>query len=88
MSSFELSNNLSPILVQQKQKNWEQFSKQHPDSFQALTPEQLEQFSLAIMLSDFILASALQAPELVVNLFVNKDVYQKTVPPYADLLND
>jgi glutamate-ammonia-ligase adenylyltransferase len=30
----------------------------------------------------------LQAPELVLNLFVNKDVYQKTVPPYATLLND
>ncbi|MBL4822770.1 MAG: bifunctional [glutamate--ammonia ligase]-adenylyl-L-tyrosine phosphorylase/[glutamate--ammonia-ligase] adenylyltransferase [Colwellia sp.] len=88
MSSSPLSVNLSPLLAQQKQKSWQQFSQQHPMSYQALTSEQLEQFTLAITLSDFILTSALQAPELVLNLFVNKDVYQKTVPPYAKLLND
>jgi glutamate-ammonia-ligase adenylyltransferase len=88
VSSSQLSRHLSPLLAQQKQKNWQQFSKQHPDSYKALTPEQLEQFSSAIMLSDFVLASALQAPELVLNLFVNKDVYQKTSPPYSVLLND
>jgi len=82
------STNLSPLLAQQKQKSWQQFCQQHPEGHQALTPEQLEQFTLAITLSDFILTSALQAPELVLNLFVNKDVYQKTVPPYAKLLND
>jgi len=83
-----LSTNLSPLLIQQKQKSWQQFSQQHPEGYQALTPEQLEQFILAITLSDFILTSALQAPELVLNLFVNEDVYQKTVPPYATLLHD
>lgn len=88
MSSSPLSTYLSPLLIQQKQKSWQQFSQQHPEGYQALTPEQLEQFSLAITLSDFILTSALQAPELVLNLFVNKDVYQKTVPPYASLLSD
>lgn len=88
MYSSPLSNNLSPLLTQQKQKSWEQFSQQHPESYQTLTPEQLEQFTLAITLSDFILASALQAPELVLNLFVNKDVYQKTVPLYPALLSD
>ena len=81
MSSSSLSVNLSPLLAQQKQKSWQQFSQQHPMSYQALTSEQLEQFTLAITLSDFILTSALQAPKLVLNLFVNKDVYQKTVPP-------
>jgi len=86
--SSPLPINLSPLLIQQKQKSWQQFSQQHPDGYQALTPEQLEQFMLAITLSDFILTSALQAPELVLNLFVNKDVYQKTVPPYVTLLND
>jgi len=86
--SSPLSTKLSPLLVQQKQKSWQQFSQQHPEGYQALTPEQLEQFTLAITLSDFILTSALQAPDLVLNLFVNKDVYQKTVPPYAKLLND
>jgi glutamate-ammonia-ligase adenylyltransferase len=88
VSSPLLSTNLSPLLVQQKEKSWQQFSQQHPEGYQALTPEQLEQFILAITLSDFILTSALQAPELVLNLFVNKDVYQKTVPPYTALLND
>jgi len=86
--SSPLSTKLSPLLVQQKQKSWQQFSQQHPEGYQALTPEQLEQFTLAITLSDFILTSALQAPDLVLDLFVNKDVYQKTVPPYAKLLND
>mgnify|MGYP003384388808 FL=1 len=88
MSSTSLSTNLSPLLVQQKEKNWQQFSQQHPTSYQALTPEQLEQFQLAITLSDFILASALQAPELVINLFINKDVHQKSVPAYSQLLNE
>jgi glutamate-ammonia-ligase adenylyltransferase len=76
------------LLTQQKQKSWQQFSQQHPEGYQALTPEQLGQFKLAITLSDFILTSALQAPELVLNLFVNKDVYQTSVPPYTVLLND
>lgn len=88
MSLSLLSTNLSPLLIQQKQINWQQFSQQHPKAYQALTSEQLEQFRLAITLSDFVLSSALQAPELVLNLFVNKDVYQKTIPPYATLLND
>jgi len=86
--SSPLSTKLSPLLVQQKQKSWQQFSQQHPEGYQALTPEQLEQFTLAITLSDFILTSALQAPDLVLDLFVNKDVYQKTVPPYVKLLSD
>ena len=88
MSSPSLSTTLSPLLTEQKQKSWQQFSQQHPEGYQALSPEQLEEFRLAITLSDFVLASALQAPELVLNLFVNKDVYQKTVPSYAKLLND
>ena len=85
MSSF---TKLPSILIQQKQQSWQQFSQQHPNSYQALTAEQLEQFTLAITLSDFVLASALQAPELVLNLFVDKEVYQTKVPPYAKLLND
>lgn len=88
MSSPSLSTTLSPLLTEQKQKSWQQFSQQHREGYQALSPEQLEEFRLAITLSDFVLASALQAPELVLNLFVNKDVYQKTVPSYAKLLND
>jgi len=76
------------LLTQQQQKSWQQFSQQHPQSYQILTAQQLEHFTLAITLSDFVLASALQAPELVLELFVNKSVYLKNTPSYADLLND
>lgn len=86
MLSSSLSTNLSPLLIQQKQKSWQQFCEQHPEGYQALTPKQLEDFKLAITLSDFVLVSALQAPQLVLNLFVNKDVYQQSLPPYAQLL--
>lgn len=88
MTSTLLSTNISPLLAQQKDKNWQLFSQQHPTSYQALSPKQLEDFTLAITLSDFVLASSLQAPELVVDLFVNNDVYQQSIPPYAKLLND
>ncbi len=87
MYSSSSSRNLSPLLTQQKEKSWEQFSQQHSECYQALTPEQLDDFKLAISLSDFVLASALQAPDLVMSLFVNKDVYEKTVPLYAELLS-
>ncbi len=74
------------LLEQQQQKSWQQFSQQHPNSYQALTSQQLEHFKLAITLSDFILTSALQAPELVIDLFVSKSVYLKKTPDYACLL--
>ncbi len=74
------------LLKQQQQKSWQQFSQQHPQSTQTLTPNQLEHFKLAITLSDFVLTSAQQAPELVMELFVSKSVYLKTIAPYAKLL--
>lgn len=76
------------LLEPQQQKSWQQFSQQHPQSYQALTSQQLEHFKLAITLSDFILTSAQQAPELVMELFVSKSVYLQTTPDYASLLND
>mgnify|MGYP003636980613 FL=1 len=75
------------LLEQQQQKSWQQFSQQHPNSYQALTSQQLEHFKLAITLSDFILTSALQAPELVIDLFVSKSVYLQKTPDYASLLH-
>ncbi len=74
------------LLEQQQQKSWQQFSQQHPNSYQALASQQLEHFKLAITLSDFILTSALQAPELVIDLFVSKSVYLQETPDYASLL--
>lgn len=76
------------LLKQQQQKSWLQFSQQHPQSYQVLNSQQLEHFKLAITLSDFILTSAQQAPELVLELFVSKSVYLQTIPPYVSLLNE
>lgn len=76
------------LLKQQQQKSWQQFSQQHAQSYQVLTPEQLEHFKVAITLSDFVLTSALQAPDLVLELFVSKNVYLKTIPPYETLLKE
>ncbi|GAA6172178.1 bifunctional [glutamate--ammonia ligase]-adenylyl-L-tyrosine phosphorylase/[glutamate--ammonia-ligase] adenylyltransferase [Colwellia sp. KU-HH00111] len=87
MSFLTLSQlNDNELLSQQQQKSWQQFSQQHPQSFQTLTSEQLEHFKVAIALSDFVLSSALRAPELVVELFVSKDVYLLTTPNYSKLL--
>jgi len=82
----KVSLNNNTLLKQQQLKSWQQFSAQHPDSYQQLNTKQLEHFKLALSLSDFILKSALQAPELVVDLFINNYVYQQTMPAYNDLL--
>ena len=80
--------NDNKLLEQQQQKSWLQFSQQHPQSYQILTPPQLEHFKLAITLSDFVLTSAQQAPELVLDLFVSKSVYLQATPSYETLLKD
>jgi len=76
----------SALLTQQQSTSWQQFSQQHPDSFGQLSQEQLIHFKLAITLSDFVLTSALQAPELVIELFESEIVYQQTMPDYQKLL--
>jgi len=86
LSLSQLNDN--KLLKQQQEKSWQQFSQQHPQSYQLLTLQQLEHFQLAITLSDFVLTSAQQAPELVLELFVSKSVYLKTTPPYASLLEE
>lgn len=78
----------SNLLEQQQQKSWQQFSQQHPNSYQALSEQQLNHFKVAITLSDFILTSAQQAPELVMELFVSKSVYQQSTPDYETMLSD
>lgn len=80
--------NDNKLLEQQQQKSWLQFSQQHPQSYQDLTPQQLEDFKVAITLSDFVLMSAQQAPELVLELFVSKSVYLKETPQYSTFLQD
>ncbi|MGL1955895.1 MAG: bifunctional [glutamate--ammonia ligase]-adenylyl-L-tyrosine phosphorylase/[glutamate--ammonia-ligase] adenylyltransferase [Colwellia sp.] len=83
---LSLLKQLPPTLVLQQKQSWQQFVNQHPDACEVLSVEQLEHFKLAITLSDFILSSALQAPELVMNLFVTKVVYQQSLPNYQHLL--
>ncbi|MDO6653447.1 bifunctional [glutamate--ammonia ligase]-adenylyl-L-tyrosine phosphorylase/[glutamate--ammonia-ligase] adenylyltransferase [Colwellia sp. 1_MG-2023] len=89
MSLLTLSQlNDNKLLEQQQHKSWQQFSQQHAESYQILTQQQLEHFKIAITLSDFVLASALQAPELVLDLFVSKSVYLTSTPAYETLLQD
>ncbi len=80
-----------PHLQQQLRKSWQQFSEQQPTSCRYLTTQQLIDFKQALALSDFVLQSALQCPDLVVELFsaasVNvNSVYQQELPDYEQLL--
>ena len=87
MSSLSLSQlNNNQLLEQRQQKSWLQYSQQHPQGYQQLTEQQLEHFKVALTLSDFVLNSAQQAPELVLELFVSKSVYLNETPAYAELL--
>jgi len=76
----------SPLLQEQQCQSWQRFNEQHPQACQKLTESQIIYFKQAMALSDFILASALQAPELVVELFT-KDVTTK-LPDYNGLLSE
>ncbi len=71
LSTLTLST-LPSILLKQQTMSWQCFNEQHPQACKSLNPEQLECFKLAITLSDFILVSAQQAPELVVSVFTDK----------------
>ena len=80
MSSFTLTLFGVPVslvfssqLQNQQQKSWQRFHEQHPEACCQLSLEQLNYFKQAIALSDFILNSALQAPDLVLPLFTQKD---------------
>jgi len=76
-----------PLLLQQQQdKNWQRFISQHHDAISDLSPKQLQDFKLAITLSDFILTSALQEPERVISLFSSEVVYKTDTPDYKTLL--
>ena len=74
----------SPLLHEQQQTSWQQFVDQHADACNELTHEQLITFKQAIALSDFILKSALQAPELVIELI--KVPNEQALPDYKSLL--
>ncbi|MDO6445559.1 bifunctional [glutamate--ammonia ligase]-adenylyl-L-tyrosine phosphorylase/[glutamate--ammonia-ligase] adenylyltransferase [Colwellia sp. 1_MG-2023] len=81
---------LLPCLEKQQNLSWQQFSSQYPELAQSLTEQASHQaladFKHVIALSDFVLRSTLQAPEIVINLFVTESVYQKTTPNFSALL--
>lgn len=68
--------NFLPILIEQKNKRWLQFIEQHPNCFKQLSEQQLDEFQKALALSDFIFNSAIQAPELVIELFQHERLAQ------------
>jgi len=74
----------APILAQQQLKSEHQFFSQHAQLLVDLSQEQVNVFKQAITLSDFILNSAMQAPELVIAVF--KAPQQDDVPDYKKLL--
>jgi len=78
------------ILIMQQTKNWQQFSEQYPEIVLELTTNASEKclvdFQQALALSDFILRSAMQAPRLVMELFIEGTIYQTVTPDYPILL--
>jgi len=76
----------SSLLLQQQITSWQQFNDQHTGACNDLSKEQLNHFKQAITLSDFILKSALQAPELVIPLF--KSPNKGVSPNYQSALSD
>jgi len=77
---------LSPLLAAQQNKSWLQFSQQHPISAESFLPERLVLFKAAISLSNFILRSAMQAPELLVELFNSEQLLTSKMPKYKTML--
>ncbi len=85
------------FLQKQHHNSWQQFSESHPQIANAFITQAsakvVNDFKTAITLSDFILQSALQCPQLITELFHNTDksnqlnsVYQLTLPNYHAML--
>jgi glutamate-ammonia-ligase adenylyltransferase len=74
----------SPILQQQQKDTWQYFNEQHNNACKQLTSAQLISFKQAITLSDFILKAAIQAPELVMEVFSSDEKID--LPNYKELL--
>ena len=81
---------LLPCLEKQQNLSWQQFHDQYPKFAQQLienaSSQALADFKHVLTLSDFVLRSALQAPEIVVNLFVTENVYLNVSQNYKALL--
>lgn len=82
------SSNLSEVLSLQQHKSYQLFSQQYPQATATLSAQQLADFQLALMASDFVLNSALQCPDTVVSLFSSERVYQSDSPNYQEMLKE
>ena len=76
-----------PLIELQQEKSWQQLHQQYPAVSDCLSSEQLALFKQALALSDFILRSALQAPELVVELFKSEQLLSSNTPNYSEMLS-
>lgn len=84
--SNSYSSPIHPLIERQQEKSWQQFNQQYPTIAECLENERLLLFKKALGLSDFILRSALQAPELVVELFNSEQLLSIETPNYHDML--
>jgi glutamate-ammonia-ligase adenylyltransferase len=76
----------SILLVSQQEKSWLKFSQQYPSVTDSLPAERLTLFKKSLALSDFILRSAIQAPELLVKLFNSEQLLSTDTPEYSVML--
>lgn len=86
MMHSHLKEVTSPCLLEHQEKSLFQFFSQYPNVADSLSSSQLDDFKRAVALSDFILTSALQAPDIVVDVFSSGYVYQEETPDYTSLL--
>jgi glutamate-ammonia-ligase adenylyltransferase len=75
-----------PLVEHQQEKSWQQFSQQYPTAADCLSSDRLDLFKKALALSDFILRSALQTPELVIELFESEQLLAIETPKYKEML--
>ena len=78
----------TPLIKGQQEKSWQQFSEQYPDATLCLSSERLALFKKSIALSDFILRSALQSPNLVIELFESEQLLSTSTPNYCEMLTE
>ena len=78
----------SSKLQHQSLQSWQKFIAQHGEYVERLSKQQLSDFQKAIALSDFIFNSAMQAPDLVINLFNSSRIYDQKCPEYHNALAD
>ncbi len=92
------SINFTLLLKDQGKKSWQLFldriqglnangdDSREENLISSLTEQQSTHFQQALILSDFVLNSALQAPELVIELFSSEQIYLEETPEYEEML--